>query len=35
MIMKNLKVFLQNIWKNKSLTDNLLETNKEFDIFHI
>ena len=34
MIVKNLKVFSQNVWKNRLLTDTILETNKNFDIFH-
>ena len=33
--MKNLRVFSQNIWKNKFLTDILLEINKNFDIILI
>jgi len=35
MIVKNLKVFLQNVQKNKLLTDTLLETNNNFDILFI
>jgi len=35
MILKNLKVFLQNVWKNKLLTNTLLEINKDFDIIFI
>jgi len=35
MIMKNIKLFLQNIWKNRILTDTISETNKDFDIIFI
>ena len=35
MIVKNLRVFLQNIWKNKIFTDTLLEINKDFNIIPI
>ena len=35
MILKNLKVFLQNVQKNKILTDTVLEINKNFDIILI
>jgi len=35
MIVKNLKVFSQNIKKNRLLTDMILETNKDFDILFI
>ena len=35
MIIKNIKLFLQNIWKNRILTDIILETNKDFDIIFI
>ena len=35
MILKTLKVFSQNIHKNRLLTDTLLGNNKEFDIFLI
>ena len=33
MVLKTLKIFLQNVCKNRLLTDTLLENNKEFDIF--
>ena len=32
---KNLKIFLQNVCKNKILIDRILETNKDFDIIFI
>jgi len=35
MILKNLRLFSQNVWKKKSLTDIILETRKEFDIIFI
>jgi len=35
MILKKLKVFLQNIGKNKLLTNILLEINKDFNIILI
>jgi len=35
MILKNLRVFSQNVWKNKSLTNTLLKMNKDFDIIFI
>ena len=35
MIVKNLRIFSQNIQKNKLLTDTLLEINKDFDIILI
>jgi len=35
MILKNLKLFLQNVQKNQLLTETLLETNKDFDIIFI
>ena len=35
MILKNLKIFLQNICKNKTLIDSILETNKDFNIIFI
>ena len=35
MILRNLKLFLQNVWKNRLLTDIILENKKEFDIIFI
>jgi len=35
MIVKTLKVFSQNVCKNKFLIDTLLDNNKEFDILFI
>jgi len=35
MILKDLKVFLQNVHKNRILTDIILETQKEFNIIFI
>ena len=35
MILKNLCLFLQNIYKNRILTDIILENKKEFDILFI
>ena len=35
MILKNLKVFLQNIWKNNVLINTVLEVNYNFDIIFI
>ena len=35
MIIKNIKIFLQNIQKDRLLTDMILESNKEFDIIFI
>ena len=35
MILKFLKIFLQNLHKNKLLTDTILENNKSFDILFI
>jgi len=35
MIVKNLKVFLQNVQKNRLLTDTILETDKYLDILFI
>ena len=35
MIIKNLKIFSQNVWKNKFLTETHLEINKDFDIIFI
>ena len=35
MIVKNFRVFLQNVWKNKLLTDILLDINKDFNIIPI
>jgi len=34
-IIKNLRIFLKNIGKNKFLTDTLLKVNKDFDIILI
>ena len=35
MIIKIIKLFLQNIHKNRILTDTILETNRDFDIIFI
>jgi len=35
MILKSLKLFLQNVWKNKAFMNCILETNKDFDILFI
>jgi len=35
MILKSLNPFLQNVWKNRLLTDTILENNKNFDILFI
>ena len=35
MIIKEIKIFLQNIHKNSLLTNSILETQKEFDIIFI
>jgi len=35
MIVKKLSLFLLNIQKNSALTDIILETKKDFDIFFI
>jgi len=35
MILKNLRLFSQNVWKNKLLTDTVLEINKDFNIILI
>jgi len=35
MIIENLKIYLQNVQKNKLLIKNLLETQKKFDILFI
>jgi len=35
MILKNLQVFLQNVQKNKLLTNIVLKINKDFDIILI
>jgi len=35
MIIKYLKLFLQNVYKNKLLTDTILENNENFDILFI
>ena len=32
MIIKEIKIFSQNVYKNKSLTNTILEAQKEFDI---
>ena len=35
MIFKNIKLFSQNVQKNKLLTNTILKSNKEFDIIFI
>jgi len=35
MILKSIKLYLQNIWKNRILTDTILETNNDFNIIFI
>jgi len=35
MIIKSLKIFLHNIWKNRFLTNTILENNKNFNILFI
>ena len=35
MIIKEIKIFLQNVQKNRSLTNTILEEQKEFDIIFI
>jgi len=35
MILKTLKIFSQNVCKNRLLTDTILENNKDFDILFI
>jgi len=35
MIIKNLKIFLENVWKNRLLTDLNLGNDKNFDIIFI
>jgi len=35
MIIKFLEIFSQNVWKNKLLTDSILENNKNYDIILI
>jgi len=35
MIIKNIKLFSQNIYKNRILTNTILETKKYFDIIFI
>ena len=35
MIIKNLKIFLQNVGKNKILTNIILENNKNLNIIFI
>ena len=35
MIMKNLRIFLQNIWKNSLIVNTILETQSQFDIIFI
>ena len=34
-IIKNIKIFSQNIYKNKLLTDTILEVHRDFDIIFI
>jgi len=35
MILKSLNLFSQNVWKNKLLTETILENNENFDILFI
>ena len=35
MILEDLKVFLQNVWKNNFLINTILEVNYNFDIIFI
>ena len=35
MIIENLKVFSQNVQKNRALTNLILKTNKDFNIIFI
>ena len=35
MIIKNLKIFSQNIWKNNSVVNTILKTQSDFDIIFI
>ena len=35
MIIKSIKLFLQNVYKNRVLTDMILETNRDFNIIFI
>ena len=35
MILKNLKIFSQKIWKNKLLTNIILENKKKFNIVFV
>ena len=35
MILKSLNFFLQNVYKNRLLTDTILENNKNFNILFI
>jgi len=35
MISKTLNIFLQNVRKNRLLTDTILENNKKFDVLFI
>jgi len=35
MILKTLYLFSQNVYKNRTLTDIIIENNKEFDILFI
>jgi len=35
MIIESLKIYLQNVWKNRSLIEILLETHKKFNILFI
>ena len=34
-IIESLKIYLQNVWKNRSLIETLLKTQKNFDILFI
>ena len=35
MIIKNIKLFSQNVWKKKLLTDTILENNSDLNIIFI
>ena len=35
MILKDLKIFSQNVWKNNFLINTILEVNQNFDIIFI
>ena len=35
MIIKEIKIFFQNVWKNNLLTNTILEVQKEFDTIFI